>query len=227
MYLAISHSWQTLLAAFIPPAVGKSNLQLAFIAGSLVAATNQIGKTMIVGTAGTTSPWCDKITETAPGDTDVIGSRIDIEVAITTILEITMIYPHISTLLHGEIVLSIDIISSWSLEGKVAQDNILAVFDAEYTRIVCIASMCGIRQGRTRQSVNGLVGCILYIYLGIGCQRAAYIYGSLLCAFHGFQEFAHGRNEHRILIFRTRYLSTNITPSDRLVEIIFGESTDL
>ena len=105
---------------------------------------------MIVGTARTTRPWCDKITETAPGDTDVIGSRIDIEVAITTILEITMIYPYISTLLHGEIVLSIDIISSWSLEGKVAQDDILAVLDTEYTRIVGIAGVCGIRQGRTR-----------------------------------------------------------------------------
>ena len=128
MYLAETDAWHALLAAFIPPAVGKGGVQFSFVStGRLVATTPEVAETVVVSTARTTRPRSDKVTETTPCYADVVRTVAAVEVSINSVLKFAMVYPDVAATIQIEVVIAIHIIGAATLEGDVTDDDIAAV----------------------------------------------------------------------------------------------------
>ena len=112
MHLSEAHTWLTLLAALIPPAVGEGGAELAKVLGILVAATPKVGEAVVVAATGATCVRSLQIAEAAPRDADIVGGVIAVEIAVNSILEVAVVNPYILLVLQCEVILAVDVVSS-------------------------------------------------------------------------------------------------------------------
>ena len=125
--LSESHPRTPFHATLIPPTVGKCDIQVPWVFRAGIAAADEIGETMVVRTARTSSLGVYQITKPAPCYGDIVGTIVDVEVSIYAILEIAMVHPDIMSVLNEEIVVAIYVVSTRSLERHVSKDDVLAV----------------------------------------------------------------------------------------------------
>ena len=126
MHLSVSHSRHALRASLVPPAVGECGAQVSVVFRAAVAVSPEVTVAVVGCSAAASGPWLNEIAEAAPCDADVVGTVHTVEVAVHTILEVTVVHPDVLRTGNGEIVVAVDVVGSGALEGEVAQDDVLA-----------------------------------------------------------------------------------------------------
>lgn len=118
MYLAVAHHGHTLLAAFVPEAIGEGDVQVERVLHLPVGGADEVGIAVIVGAL--------RIAKTAPGDGDKVALLGDVEVAIHAIDEFAMIHPKVGGAYAGDEVGTAHIQCAGANETKVAENDVLA-----------------------------------------------------------------------------------------------------
>lgn len=157
MQFSIAAAGHSLFAALVPPAIGEGDIIRAIV--RLVAATraNEVGETVIVRAARTARFGLLEIAETTPADGYIVRLAFDIEIAIAAILEITVIDPHLRSFVQTEIIPSVAVIGTRSLEREIAEEEVTAfeVEDAGIGLVLLVAD-----EFDTRQRHDGEVGAV-------------------------------------------------------------------
>ena len=86
-----------------------------------VAVSPKVTVAVVVCSAAASCPWLNEIAEAAPCDADVVGTVHTVEVAVHTILEVTVVPPDICCTGYGEVVVAVDVVGSGAFEGEVAR----------------------------------------------------------------------------------------------------------
>lgn len=96
MHFSKADTRTTLRTAISPPTADERTVEMTCIyVGCIVAVTYQIAVTVIIAAATASSFRCYKVTEAGPTDTDAVRSFDNVEIAINTILDVTVVHPHI------------------------------------------------------------------------------------------------------------------------------------
>lgn len=187
-------------ATFIPPAVGKGRVEITVV-GRTVATAPKVTEPMVVAASRPTSFRGDQVMEAAPGNTDIIGLVITVEVSVNAILEVAMVDPDMVATLQGQVIIAIDVIGSGSLEGEIAEDDIAAAFhekdagtlDGFTVRVV---------QKRAGKPIDRHVFRILQVDITGGLYATFYIYGggvtTFSCCIQGRPQFFEGGDDHGV-----------------------------
>ena len=126
MYLSVSHTWHALRTSFVPPAVYKRGAQVSVVLRTAVAVAPQIAVAVVVSPSAATSPRFDEIAETAPCNTNIVGTIHAVEVSVHAVLEVAVVHPYICRACNCEVVVAVNVVSSGTLEAEVSQNDVLA-----------------------------------------------------------------------------------------------------
>ena len=157
----------------------------------------------------------------------------DVEVAVNTILEVTMIHPDVIAGLDDEIVACVEVACTCTLEGDVTHNNVSAVVQLQNTTFVDSSLFClvgiggwcvgiGVLKHRAWQTVYGFVLSIADANLSVDDNDTFYIYSSLLASFHRFLESICIFYNDRILVIASCCSFTDSGKANWLVSIILG-----
>ena len=69
---------------------------------------------------------------------------LTIQVAVNTVLEITMIHPDALAVLDGQVVVAVNIVGTSSFKGEVSQYDVLAVLQHQDTALRLLVRMVGV-----------------------------------------------------------------------------------
>lgn len=220
VYLSEAHTGHTLVATLIPPAVGKGGAQMSAVFGIVVAAAPKAAVAMVGRTARTTGVWLDEIAETAPSDGYMVGAVVAVEVAVYPILEVTVVYPDIVGILELQVIVTINVISSRTLESKVTQDDVPATAERQDARLAYHRTMDRIAQHSPRQAINCLVGSIFHRLHATESDRAFHVNGLLTGARESSQQVGLSGHDHTVFVTATRDCAANSGPSNGRILVV-------
>ena len=108
---------------------------------------------MVVRSARTACFWCFEVTETAPGDADVVALAFDVEVAVTAVLEIAMVHPHVLRTVEAQVVPTVAVVRARTLKSEVAQQQVTAlqIQDTGLVLVLLVGNQFLARQRHDRQ----------------------------------------------------------------------------
>ena len=177
MHLTETDTGHALLTTIVPPAVDEGDIQLALVTRLLITVAYQVGEAVILRTATVAFATGRKeVAEAAPGDTDVISSDTDVQIAVDAILEVAVVDPDVGTALQIQVVVAIEVASSRTLEGDVADGDVVALTDEQDARLLdfrILVTLAGgdvlihILKRSTGQSDDGLVLHTTHLVLSV------------------------------------------------------------
>ena len=180
MYLSETDARHSFATTFVPPATGVCNAQMTFVfIGILIITANQVGIAMVFSTSRSSAPWGYQIAESAPGDSYKVATMLTIQVAVNTVLEITMIHPDALAVLDGQVVVAVNIVGTSSFKGEVSQYDVLTVLQHQDTALGLLVRMVGVTERTLRQSVDGLVAGLTDGYLSVDIDSSFDVDGLL------------------------------------------------
>ena len=94
-----------------------------------------------------------------------------------------MVYPYIAAVVEVEVVVTIDVMSSRTLESKVSDYDIATIVKLQNTRCCYSITSCGIHECCSRQSVNGFVLSSFYPYNSLEIDGSLHVYGLFIFSF--------------------------------------------
>ena len=127
MQFTVTASGHTLLASFVPPAEAVCDIVCSVCGFVRGAGADQVGEPVVICAAGTTRFRSFQVAETTPGDADVVALAFDVEVAVTAVLEIAMVHPHVLCAVEAQVVPTVAVVRSGTFERQVAQQQVTAL----------------------------------------------------------------------------------------------------
>ena len=136
VYLTLSDTWRTLHAALVKPAVGYRGVQVTDVFCILVTRANEQRETVVCGSALAVGPWWKEITEATPCDADIVRASLDVKTAVNSVDEVTMVNPYVLAGYELHVVGRTVVESSCTLHHDIADDEVLALLEIEYARLI-------------------------------------------------------------------------------------------
>ena len=141
MDFSFTYTWCSFHTTFIEPTVGNGGVQVSNVLSILVATSDKQWESVVVGTTLTIRPEWKQITETTPGDTDVVGSCLDVQTSVHTVNEVAVVNPHVLTGYQLHIVSRGIVEGTRTLHHDVTDDHVLTLLKVENARGILICSV--------------------------------------------------------------------------------------
>lgn len=216
MHLTIAYTRVALVAAGIPPAAYESSAELALIATRVVACTDEVRISVVLGTTRAATLRSDEITEACPCDANLIGGVRDIEVTVNTVLYIAVVNPKICSAFNMQRVSSVTVVCASSLQRKVADYDVLVLY-IEYTSVAG-CTVLQVLNCCTRETVDSCIATNGNRSVNIDCTVDVQRVATSLCI---LVEVRLVGNENRVLVTTSCRL---ITPTKRLIGIVCAQT---
>ena len=152
----------------------------------------------------------------------MVGTVVGIKIAVNTVLEVTVVNPDVVAALQGQVVIAVDVVGTGTLEGDVANDDVLTVLQHEDSTLGNLAGVLAVDEGAARKSVDSFVLCILDRLDTADADVTFDVDGLLCCTRHSRNKFAHRGNGDSILVATTGNIAANSCPTNRSTLVVRG-----